>query len=85
MKLNEHQKLLIQESILEKILRWYIDNQKWKAKKMFENDPELKKITREIFAQMEKTSKKIDDYCKKYGCIEPSKHTKMLPKSVKDL
>lgn len=84
MKLNEHQKLLIQESILEKILQWYIDRQEWKAKQMFQDDPELKKITKDIFKQIEKTSKKIDDYCKKYGCVEPSKHTKMLPKSVKD-
>ena len=42
MKLNEHKRLLIQESILEKILQWYIDRDYWKAKKMFEEDPELK-------------------------------------------
>ncbi len=85
MKLNEHQKLLIQESILEKILQWFIDREEWKARQMFQDDPQLKKMTKDIFKQMEKTSKKIDDYCKKYGCVEPSKHTKMLPKSVKDI
>jgi hypothetical protein len=85
MKLNEHKKLLIQESILEKILQWYIDREYWKAKKMFDDDPELKKITKDIFDQMKKTSKKIDDYCKKYGCAEPTKHTQLLPKSVKDI
>ena len=54
MKLNEHQQLLIQESILGKILQWFIDNEEWKAKKMFEDDPQLKKLTKDIFTQMEK-------------------------------
>jgi hypothetical protein len=84
MKLTEEQKNRINESIMEKILQWVTDREYWKARKMFENDPKLQKKMKEVFDSMEKASKMLDDYCKKYGCVEPSKHTKQL-KSFKEM
>lgn len=80
MKLTEQQTKLIKEGILDKVIQWYVDKQYWKAKKMFEDDPELKAITQRMFDHLEKSSKMFDDYCKKYGCIEPTKHTIKLEK-----
>lgn len=78
MKLNEEQKRLIKEGIFEKIIQWYVDRQYWKIKDIFENDPELKKLTQDFIKKADSASKKIEDYCKKYGCPEPSKHTKPI-------
>lgn len=80
MKLSKEQKRLIQEGILDKVLQWIVDRQYWKAKKMFEDDPELQKITQRMFDSIEKANKMADDYCKKYGCPEPDRHTIKLEK-----
>ena len=84
MKLTEEQKRRINEGIMEKILQWVTDREYWKARKMFENDPKLQKKMKEIFDGMEKASKMLNDYCKKYGCVEPDKHTIKL-KSFKEM
>jgi len=78
MKLTNEQKKLIREGIFEKIMQWYVDRQYWKIKNIFDNDPELKKIAKSFVEKANMTSKKIEDYCKKYGCDEPTKHTKPI-------
>jgi hypothetical protein len=80
MKLTSHQKKLIREGIMDHIVNWIVDKQYWKAKKMFEDDPELQKITQRVFDSITKAEKQAEDYCKKYGCIEPTKHTIKLEK-----
>lgn len=80
MKLTQEQTKLIKEGILDKVIQWYVDRQYWKAKKMFEDDPELQAITKRAFEHLAKADKMFDDYCKKYGCIEPTKHTIKLEK-----
>jgi hypothetical protein len=84
MKPNNEQIKLIKEGIIDKLIGWYTDKQYWKAKKMFEDDPELQEISKRLFASIEKSSKMIEDYCKKYGCVEPTKHTIKLEK-LKDM
>lgn len=69
---------------MEKIVQWISDREYWKARKMFENDPELQKQMKKVFDSIEKASKKFDDYCKKYGCVEPTKHTVQI-KSFKEM
>lgn len=80
MKYTREQVKLIKEGILDKVVQWYVDKQYWKAKKMFEDDPELQAITKKMFDSLEKSNKMFNDYCKKYGCIEPTKHTIKLEK-----
>jgi len=84
MKLTEDQRKRINEGIMEKIVQWVVDREYWKARKMFENDPQLQKKMKEVFAQMEKVRKSVEDHCKKYGCVEPTKHTKQI-KSFKEM
>lgn len=84
MKLTSEQKQRIHEGIMERIIQWVTDREYWKARKMFENDPELKKKMNAVFAQMEKASKTLDEYCKKYGCVEPTKHTQQI-KTFKEM
>lgn len=78
MNLTNEQKKLIQEGVFEKIIQWYVDRQYWKIKKIFDDDPKLKKLTQDFIEKANATSKKIEDYCKKYGCDEPTKHTKPI-------
>lgn len=80
----KEQKRLIKEGIIQNILNWIADRQYWKAKKMFEEDPELQRIYKRAFDAFEKAEKQAEDYCKKYGCIEPDKHTIKLEK-LKDM
>jgi len=80
MNLTKEQKKLVKEGILDNVLQWIIDKQYWKAKKMFEDDPELQKLTKKVFDSIEQAEKKAADYCKKYGCIEPTQHTIKLEK-----
>lgn len=84
MKLTEEQKKRINEGIVDKILQWIVNREYWKAKKMFENDPQLQKKMKDVFNAMEKATKSLDDYCKKYGCVEPSQHTVKL-KTFKEM
>lgn len=79
MKPTKEQKRLIQESILNRLVQWISDNEYKKAKRMFENDPTLQKQMKDIYDKLERISKKWDDYCKEYGCVEVNKHTKKLP------
>jgi hypothetical protein len=44
MKLTPKQMKLIREGIIDHVINWITDKQYWKAKKMFEDDPELQKI-----------------------------------------
>lgn len=80
MKITQKQKALIREGILDRILQWAIDREYWKAKKMFEDDPELQRLTKKVFDSIASAEKKAADYCKKYGCIEPTQHTIKLEK-----
>jgi hypothetical protein len=84
MSITKEQRQIIKEGILDRVIDWYVNRQYWKAKKMFEDDPELQAITKKMFDHLESASKKFDDYCKKYGCVEPSKHTIKLEK-LKDM
>lgn len=79
MKITKEQNRLIKESILDRLVQWIADNEYKKAKKMFENDPTLQKQMKDVYEKLERISKKWDDYCKEYGCVEVTKHTQRLP------
>ena len=79
MKITNEQKKLIKESIVNRLVQWISDNEYRKAKKMFENDPTLQRQMKDIYDRLDRMSKKWDDYCKEYGCVEVNMHTKKLP------
>jgi len=79
MKITKEQKRLIKESILDRLVQWIADNEYKKAKKMFENDPTLQKQMKDVYEKLDRISKKRDEYCKEYGCVEVKKHTQRLP------
>ena len=77
--MTKDQKKLINESIVNRLVLWISDNEYKKAKKMFESDPTLQRQMKDIYDKLERISKKWDDYCKEYGCVEVTKHTQKLP------
>lgn len=84
MNLTTEQKKRINEGIMDRIIQWITDREYWKARQMFENDPVLQKKMQAVFTQMERVRKSVEDHCKKYGCIEPTKHTKQI-KTFKEM